>query len=101
LVDLQPWDFSFITSGLSVLGHSWDRAHARSETEVMMPFSKVYLYFKVTPGIAHMRAVKPFLKCDTSKGTASLGLSPYLYTSTTLVRYTPQTDIILLNFRAV
>jgi hypothetical protein len=34
LVDSQPWDFSFITSGLSVLlGHSWDRAHARSETD--------------------------------------------------------------------
>jgi hypothetical protein len=64
LVDSQPWDFSSITSSLSVLlGHSWDRAHARSETviEVMTSFPKVYLYFKVTPGIAHMRTVKPIL----------------------------------------
>jgi hypothetical protein len=32
--------FSYITSGLSVLGHSLDRAHARSETEVTTSFSR-------------------------------------------------------------
>jgi hypothetical protein len=40
VVDHQPWDFSFITSGLSVLGHSWNYAHARSETEVMTSLSR-------------------------------------------------------------
>jgi hypothetical protein len=53
--------FSSITSGLSVLGHSWDRAHARSETEVMTSFSR-----SVHPPGLH-----------TTEGTASLGLSPY------------------------
>jgi hypothetical protein len=31
---------SSITSSLSVLNHSWDRAHARSDTEVMTSFSR-------------------------------------------------------------
>jgi hypothetical protein len=54
--------FSYITSGLSVLlGHSWDRAHARSETEVMTSFS---------------RSGHP-LDCRTGE-TASLGPSPYV-----------------------